>query len=166
MLRFVWKRHQKSPAKNFSVVRYKHDLYSGWTTASYWDSFYQEKVDSKRLKKNNFEWFVSKVDCLVDHLLPHLPTSGNILHIGCGTSELGIRLYQRGFRNIHGIDISATAVEEMKRHASVCDRKNVSSIPYFLNSFFSFARIKVCWTPWYMVEYQRKRSLDVYDKFF
>eukprot|EP01126_Amoeba_proteus_P010760 TRINITY_DN1423_c0_g1_i5.p1 TRINITY_DN1423_c0_g1~~TRINITY_DN1423_c0_g1_i5.p1 ORF type:complete len:159 (-),score=13.71 TRINITY_DN1423_c0_g1_i5:372-848(-) len=115
MLRFVWKRHQKSPAKNFSVVRYKHDLYSGWTTASYWDSFYQEKVDSKRLKKNNFEWFVSKVDCLVDHLLPHLPTSGNILHIGCGTSELGIRLYQRGFRNIHGIDISATAVEEMKR---------------------------------------------------
>lgn len=44
----------------------------------------------------------------------YIKPQDKILHIGCGNSQLGADLYDVGCKNIINIDISETAVKQMK----------------------------------------------------
>eukprot|EP01127_Copromyxa_protea_P024573 TRINITY_DN9753_c0_g1_i1.p1 TRINITY_DN9753_c0_g1~~TRINITY_DN9753_c0_g1_i1.p1 ORF type:complete len:219 (-),score=40.22 TRINITY_DN9753_c0_g1_i1:6-662(-) len=89
--------------------QYSTKAYDGWTSRSYWDTFYDSKKDNEK----NFDWFLSS--SVLSQLLPHIQPHHTVLHIGCGTSKLGLELYEAGRKNIHGIDISQTAIDEMNK---------------------------------------------------
>jgi len=47
----------------------------------------------------------------------HVPKSGRLLELGCGAGDLSLRLHGRGYE-LHGIDISITAVEWAQEKAT------------------------------------------------
>lgn len=66
--------------------------------------------------------------------------SGRLLEIGCGAGNLSLLLSRRGF-NVHGIDISETAIKIAKEKASASNIKskfktgNAVKLPYKNKSF-------------------------------
>mmetsp|Transcript_79303 Transcript_79303/g.220521 ORF Transcript_79303/g.220521 Transcript_79303/m.220521 type:complete len:350 (-) Transcript_79303:27-1076(-) len=77
--------------------------------AAYWDTFYQSV-------ENPYDWLQSYKD-LRDVLQRY--THGNrelrILHVGCGNSLLSEEMYDDGYKHIVNTDISAVAIEQMRR---------------------------------------------------
>mmetsp|Transcript_36449 Transcript_36449/g.60010 ORF Transcript_36449/g.60010 Transcript_36449/m.60010 type:complete len:263 (-) Transcript_36449:13-801(-) len=72
---------------------------------SYWEEFYGSKN-----AKNCFEWFVTYKD-IEPHILRHFPPAGRILHLGCGSSDVGARLSKanNGF-TILEVDAAKSAI--------------------------------------------------------
>ena len=75
---------------------------------AFWDYFYKSSA------------FSGAHDCycpfeaLEPTVLPLLPPNGQIVHIGCGNSELGPALYDRGWQNVVNVDFCRSVVEEMQ----------------------------------------------------
>lgn len=47
----------------------------------------------------------------------HLPRSGPILEVGCGTGRVALGLYEQGYRNLEGVDFSPRMVAAAKEKA-------------------------------------------------
>ncbi len=70
--------------------------------------------DRRLAEYSSIRPFVDQALSLVD-----APKSSQILELGCGNSAFTERMYDDGYRNITGIDISASAVAQMQtRNAS------------------------------------------------
>eukprot|EP00750_Incisomonas_marina_P033119 INCI9574.1.p1 GENE.INCI9574.1~~INCI9574.1.p1 ORF type:complete len:292 (-),score=41.19 INCI9574.1:108-983(-) len=116
----VDKRPSKSPPQRSDGDPY-HRGYFDFGSASYWDEFYAKKV----LKGQGwFEWFES-----ADATLPAVQQAArrvstvlkkprlHILHVGAGTSTLGVRLAQSG-HSVVNVDVCAAAVEFARENLS------------------------------------------------
>jgi EEF1A lysine methyltransferase 4 len=75
----------------------------------YWDDFYETCLPL------NLDWYFY-YDDMKKVLMPHLPSSksASFLHVGCGVSELAIKLYRAGYKNITNIDYADSAITQMR----------------------------------------------------
>lgn len=86
-----------------------------YNTVEYWESRYKED-------DGLFDWFGDFAQ-FENAILEFLDKRDNpkILHLGCGNSVVGERIYQRGYRNISNIDYSAFVIATMeKKYANIC----------------------------------------------
>ncbi|GMT00915.1 hypothetical protein PENTCL1PPCAC_23089 [Pristionchus entomophagus] len=80
------------------------------SNAQYADKDYWE---SRFEKESHYEWLAG-FDSYREVLLKYLPPDQSILHIGCGSSDLSMRLYELGFKNITNVDYSETLISSRK----------------------------------------------------
>ena len=73
----------------------------------FWESFYAKKAGSP------FEWFCT-YDQARSLLAKQIKPSDRLLHVGCGTSALGNKLFCDGYRQICNVDLDASAIAQMK----------------------------------------------------
>ncbi|PAV91491.1 hypothetical protein WR25_14195 [Diploscapter pachys] len=78
---------------------------SQYARKDYWDERFKTET--------NFEWIAS-FDAFQALILPLLKPEFRILHIGCGSSDLSVRLYEMGFENITNVDYSEVLINSMK----------------------------------------------------
>jgi ubiquinone/menaquinone biosynthesis C-methylase UbiE len=74
---------------------------------------------NERYAKDNepFEWLQSYTT-LKEYLEKYVPKQGKILHLGCGSSELGIEMYKGGWTDIINIDFSNLLIDSLKKRYS------------------------------------------------
>ena len=79
------------------------------------------------LEKKNFEeigdrgeiWFgEGAMNRMIRWLEKNVPTSSNIIDVGCGNGVMSIELYEVGFKNILGVDYSSHAIELAQKIAN------------------------------------------------
>ncbi|KAE9419698.1 hypothetical protein Angca_005816, partial [Angiostrongylus cantonensis] len=93
----------------------------------------REYWDDRFIEERSFEWLV-EFDAFKHLVLPRLKRSSRILHVGCGTSQMSMKLYRLGYKNITNVDFSKVVVDngrtfhpEMKW---ICeDIRSLASIP-------------------------------------
>jgi hypothetical protein len=98
--------------------------YDHFGDTAYWEGFYARRKQDAALS-SKFEWFLSSertVQLVADAVASSstarpAPAAGDacaVLHVGCGTSTLGLELLQAGVcTSVVNTDTSATAVAEM-----------------------------------------------------
>ncbi|KAI9481231.1 MAG: hypothetical protein EXX96DRAFT_649743 [Benjaminiella poitrasii] len=72
---------------------------------SYWESRFQEE--------RHFEWLL-KWDNVKSEFETYLNKNEDILHLGCGNSELAFELSDCGYKNIINVDYVETVIKYMK----------------------------------------------------
>ncbi|VDL74584.1 unnamed protein product [Nippostrongylus brasiliensis] len=92
---------------------------------SYWDGRFAEEKE--------FEW-LADFESFKHLVLPMLTPDSRILHIGCGTSQMSMQLYEMGFTKITNVDFSQVLVDAGRAaHPEmewVCDDiRSLSKIP-------------------------------------
>ncbi|CAM9663821.1 unnamed protein product [Pylaiella littoralis] len=112
--------------------------------SSFWEGEYASQYANQETRKP-FEWFLPYEGGLRDHLLIFLksmPSCTRLLHVGCGTSEVGPKLAQEPDLSLHVTDAdnSPSAVRLMKqRHAAVdnytCRETDVLNLKFPDGSF-------------------------------
>ena len=79
------------------------------------------------LEKKNFEeigdrgevWFgEGAMNRMIRWLEKNIPTTANIIDVGCGNGVMCIELYEVGFKNIFGVDYSSHAIELAQKIAN------------------------------------------------
>lgn len=83
----------------------------------YWENRYEKEGIEL------YDWFGNSFDT---ELFAHLPSSlsqPSILHLGCGNSALGERLYKKGYHKVVNVDYSPTCISLMQ------ERYNTSIFP-------------------------------------
>ena len=79
------------------------------------------------LEKKNFEeigdrgevWFgEGAMNRMIRWLEKNIPTTANIIDVGCGNGVMCIELYEVGFKNIVGVDYSSHAIELAQKIAN------------------------------------------------
>eukprot|EP00904_Undaria_pinnatifida_P007413 jgi/Undpi1/3801/HiC_scaffold_16.g07170.m1 len=120
------------------------DITSKFGDPSFWEGEYSSQYDSQE-ELQPFEWFLPYDGGLRQHLLPFLESRSScsrLLHVGCGTSEVGPKLATEPGLSIHvtDADSSPSAVRIMKRrHASLdnymCHQTDVLNLPFPEDSF-------------------------------
>ena len=79
------------------------------------------------LEQKNFEeigdrgevWFgEGAMNRMIRWLEKNVPTSSNIIDVGCGNGVMSIELYEVGFKNILGVDYSSHAIELAQKIAN------------------------------------------------
>lgn len=83
-------------------------------TKSYWDNVYEDEIQNfqqrgdigevwfgKGVTQKVISWIIKSVDC---------QRTAHIVDLGCGNGHTLMSLYERGFRNLTGIDYSEQAV--------------------------------------------------------
>ncbi|XP_014253438.1 methyltransferase-like protein 13 [Cimex lectularius] len=88
-----------------------------FSKAEYWEAFYKQR------DKREFEWYGEYPE-LSTYLHKYMKTKEKVLVVGCGNSKLSADLYDVGYKTIHNIDISKTAIMHMKI-ANYLDRPNL-----------------------------------------
>lgn len=86
-----------------------------YSKLEYWDERYQK--DGKDL----YDWFGESFDV---ELLSHFPSKMSqptILHLGCGNSALGEKLYKEGYRKVTNVDFSPSCIRLMQERYSATD---------------------------------------------
>eukprot|EP00826_Nyctotherus_ovalis_P064802 TRINITY_DN9513_c0_g1_i10.p1 TRINITY_DN9513_c0_g1~~TRINITY_DN9513_c0_g1_i10.p1 ORF type:complete len:165 (-),score=51.71 TRINITY_DN9513_c0_g1_i10:18-512(-) len=79
----------------------------------YWEERYQREPEP-------FDWY-QKYQGFRDCLAQNMKAEDKILHIGCGTSRMTEDMYKEGFTETTNVDISPTAIEQMKeRYKESC----------------------------------------------
>lgn len=93
---------------------------------SFWEEFYLRKKradGAPQLGANadgSFEWFLDPAE-VVDECVRELdscPVDGPILHVGCGTSTLGVAVARISQRDVVNVDNSSEAVRAMNEAAA------------------------------------------------
>ncbi|CEP19048.1 hypothetical protein [Parasitella parasitica] len=72
---------------------------------SYWESRFE--------KEKHFEWLL-KWDNIKTELEPYLDKDEDVLHLGCGSSELAFDIADSGYKNIVNVDYAENVIEYMK----------------------------------------------------
>ncbi|CAK9081763.1 unnamed protein product [Durusdinium trenchii] len=80
---------------------------------AYWDKRYQNEVGNTYDWLGGYEKFSEFIESATKDLSE--PTSARILDLGCGNARLAEDMYDRGFYNITGLDISDVAIESMRQ---------------------------------------------------
>ncbi|XP_067400524.1 citrate synthase-lysine N-methyltransferase CSKMT, mitochondrial [Emydura macquarii macquarii] len=97
------------------------DLLHGMAQPSTWDHFYAQRDTAST--PSHFDWFFS-YSTISGFLLPALqrwsspePTPTRVLDVGCGTSDLGLGLYQDSPHPVHisCVDMSPVAIRSLRR---------------------------------------------------
>ena len=90
------------------------DLKVGFDNPKYWIKRYEEDFQKNETETwQPFEWYVSW-NVLKQYMLPYISQCQKILHVGCGTSTLGIDMSIAGVSEVVNIDISKKVIEKMK----------------------------------------------------
>eukprot|EP01095_Lingulamoeba_sp_RSL-Kostka_P004061 TRINITY_DN15150_c0_g1_i1.p1 TRINITY_DN15150_c0_g1~~TRINITY_DN15150_c0_g1_i1.p1 ORF type:complete len:293 (-),score=69.07 TRINITY_DN15150_c0_g1_i1:131-1009(-) len=79
-------------------------------TGEYWDEIYKK---CNEVNVETFDWYNS-YDCYSNLIEKYIKKTDNILIAGCGNSTFNIDLYNNGYKNVVGIDISLTVIKQMK----------------------------------------------------
>lgn len=90
------------------------DLKIGFDNRKYWQKRYDDEF--KNIGSNiwyPFEWYVSWT-VLKPYMLSYIDQCEKLLHVGCGTSTLGIDMSIAGVKEVINIDISKKVIEKMK----------------------------------------------------
>lgn len=68
-------------------------------------------------RETSFEWLVPSTEFIkfIEPFLSRLPPTANILHLGCGTSDVHSILRQRGYRNITNMDYEPLAIQRSRQ---------------------------------------------------
>ena len=88
-----------------------------FASTSYWDGFYERKHGAQGARSEAFEWFSAvhtRQPAVWEWLLRCVQTEQRLLHIGCGTSELGVALSAELRVPVDNVDSSAAAIEHMQ----------------------------------------------------
>ena len=82
-----------------------------YNTLQYWEKRYQEEESHGKV----YDWF-GDFTLFEETLIEFLPSDKekSIIHLGCGNSICGERLYKAGFQNIVNVDYSPTVIRNMK----------------------------------------------------
>eukprot|EP01119_Soliformovum_irregulare_P002748 TRINITY_DN13002_c0_g1_i1.p1 TRINITY_DN13002_c0_g1~~TRINITY_DN13002_c0_g1_i1.p1 ORF type:complete len:221 (+),score=38.61 TRINITY_DN13002_c0_g1_i1:31-693(+) len=91
----------------------------------YWENSYQQlhKTKQKEETKHNvhgrfhiYDWY-HPYEEVAEHLKKIIPvsTTNKILHVGCGNSELGERMWQDDLGNIVNVDYSPSGIDYMMK---------------------------------------------------
>ncbi|XP_044488258.1 EEF1A lysine methyltransferase 4-like [Mangifera indica] len=75
--------------------------------ALYWDTRYLQEAGS-------FDWY-QRYSALRPLVRKNIPTSSRVLMVGCGNALMSEDMVKDGYEDIMNIDISAVAIETMKR---------------------------------------------------
>ncbi|EGT51117.1 hypothetical protein CAEBREN_01789 [Caenorhabditis brenneri] len=68
----------------------------------YWDKRFETE--------KNFEW-LSGLEAFQHIVTPLIPKSSSIAHIGCGSSQVSMQLWNLGYKNITNVDYSKVLIE-------------------------------------------------------
>ncbi|CAI5440059.1 unnamed protein product [Caenorhabditis angaria] len=80
---------------------------SQYARKDYWDERFKTE--------ENFEWLSGLKD--FQHILqPIIPFDAKIAHIGCGSSQVSMQLYELGYHNITNIDYSEVLISNCKQN--------------------------------------------------
>ncbi|EPB68687.1 methyltransferase domain protein [Ancylostoma ceylanicum] len=66
--------------------------------------------DRRFVEEKEFEW-LADLHAFKHLILPHLLPQSRILHIGCGSSQMSMQLYEMGYKNITNVDYSKVLVD-------------------------------------------------------
>lgn len=82
----------------------------------YWEARYRRPDDPEC-----FEWYHSyeEVASILQPFLTAKPSPLTVLHVGCGTSLLGEKLWQEQVGHVINIDYSEAAIQRMKQRTSL-----------------------------------------------
>ncbi|GMR54000.1 hypothetical protein PMAYCL1PPCAC_24195 [Pristionchus mayeri] len=82
----------------------------------YWENRFE--------KETHYEWLAG-FDSYKEVLLKYIRPEERILHIGCGSSDLSMRLFELGYKNITNVDYSERLIwsrrEEFAEMEWICD---------------------------------------------
>lgn len=84
-------------------------------STSYWNGFYERK-HGNRQGAHAFEWFSAvhtRQPAVWDWLCRRVRKEERLLHIGCGTSELGVALSAELLTDVDNVDTSPAAIAHM-----------------------------------------------------
>jgi ubiquinone/menaquinone biosynthesis C-methylase UbiE len=91
----------------------KNLLRADYEKKEYWEKRYTELETDQ-----TFEWYF-RWETIKPFLLPFLSsTTLNILHVGCGNSELGEGIWKDGFGDVTNIDCCENVIAHMKERLS------------------------------------------------
>lgn len=88
----------------------------------FWKNKYQDEYQTDDSYWIPFEYYVSW-DILQPHLLSYISKAQKVLHVGCGTSTLGIDMSTAGALEVVNIDISESVIDEMKAKEKMIRKK-------------------------------------------
>jgi ubiquinone/menaquinone biosynthesis C-methylase UbiE len=105
-LRHAWCRTAPSTLQR---IRREHSN-AHFGTSEFWSAFYQKKRD-------RFEWFLSTPVAVCEFEQELGDVRGAILHVGCGTSDLGYELWSQtpGCTSVVNVDYSPEAIAIAQR---------------------------------------------------
>ena len=83
-------------------------------TLEYWEDRYAQD-------NGIFDWFGGYSAGLQTKLEELIPIDSKILHLGCGNSELGQKMYSR-YPNMVNLDYSAKVIEQMRKKTADLDK--------------------------------------------
>lgn len=78
-----------------------------FSSKAYWEKFFQLRG------QESFEWYGSFEE-IYPHIQQRVPTSSDVLMIGCGNSNFSSELYDKGVESIVNLDFSDLVIQEMK----------------------------------------------------
>ncbi|ETN70798.1 methyltransferase domain protein, partial [Necator americanus] len=93
----------------------------------------REYWNERFLEEEQFEW-LADFDAFKHLVLPHLKLDSRILHVGCGSSQMSVQLYNMGYKNITNVDYSEVLVDSRRSSFPnmkwICDDiRSLASIP-------------------------------------
>ncbi|KAI8083663.1 S-adenosyl-L-methionine-dependent methyltransferase [Thamnidium elegans] len=125
-------------------------------TKSYWDTVYDRENDNfQEIGDIGEIWFgEDSVEKMVDWVAEHVSDPNTrIIDLGCGNGHLLLELSNEGFKNLHGIDYSESAITLAK---SVAKDRELEWIQYDAVDFLSNP-------DWFQEQYQIVLDKGTYD---
>lgn len=108
----VWLLRYLKLAKCFSNVGLRPPLTGG--TKTFLKNWVNQSLDDSCYNPNLYEKVDESTTHLFHDILPLLDTKDNILEVGCNCGRSLNYLFEKGFRNLYGIEIGQAAVDHMK----------------------------------------------------
>lgn len=87
---------------------------SACNTYNYGDSVYWDARYIQEASVGSFDWY-QRYQALRPFVRKYIPTSSQILMVGCGNAVMSEDMVKDGYENIMNVDISCVAIEMMRR---------------------------------------------------
>mmetsp|Transcript_13545 Transcript_13545/g.17839 ORF Transcript_13545/g.17839 Transcript_13545/m.17839 type:complete len:227 (+) Transcript_13545:98-778(+) len=100
--------HQRRTLVNKKTWKY-FSITKKFASIKYWEEFYAREDDAR---SKSFEWFL-QYNTIEPIIISKLPQKCSVLHIGCGTSNVGVNLAKQGFK-VKEVDASKNAIKRCK----------------------------------------------------
>ena len=98
----------------FIINLFKNFYYFSWD-----QQYLLEQKNFEEIGDRGEVWFgEGAMNRMIRWLEKNVPTSSNIIDVGCGNGVMSIELYEVGFKNILGVDYSSHAIELAQKIAN------------------------------------------------